>query len=383
MGISAHKFAHCLPPVPTRHKRKVPFHPAIVAPPKLNERMLEIFRLDQELDRVVLREQDYLELIADAYASNFHYSTKLEGNQLPLEEVKRLTRNSFEGTPTQAKDNQRQEILNHMLVAMEPTAWHTPWGTPEIRGIHRLLMEGVDETARPGEYRDFDSAIIDGEGDENFITAPPRHVPEEMEELVKWVNVHASTFYPVVAAAIFFHEFESIHPFADGNGRTGRVLFHGYLSNHGLPNAHLCMMEQELTASPDLYYRILGWTDYTGQYTELIDFFTDAILTSYRKAVRRFSEKDLLSTGLDETAKRLVAQAKRHGDWFSIADASRWVDGRAEDTVRRHLNSLVEMTALESAGATRSKRYRYPNPFAKARQAMKASAADSQSQASS
>lgn len=360
MRVDHRKFEHCLAPMPVRHKRKVPFSPVVRTPPRLKERLQEISRLDQELDRLVLRPADYFELVADAYASNFHYSTRLEGNPLSLAEVKRITRNSLRQKQQKVHDGHRQEILNHVLVAAAPDAWRLPWKVAEIQGVHRVLLDGVDEEARPGEFRDFRSAIEDEDGDASFITAPPEHIKEELEALCEWVNHQAQIFQPVVAGAILFHEFESIHPFADGNGRTGRVLFHAYLGEHGLPNAHLCMIEKELTADPELYYRILAWTDYTGSYSELIDFFTDAILLSYRKAIRRFSEKDLLSTNLDETAKRVVVQAKRHKDWFRVDDACRWVDGRTPDTVRRHLNALVTDGILEARGATKSKRYRYP-----------------------
>lgn len=363
MQVDRTKFDHCQSPMPVRHKRKVPFFPQVAAPPRLKERIQEIVRLDQELERHVLRPSDYFELVADAYASNFHYSTKLEGNPLPLSEVKKITRNSLRGKNQKSDNGHRQEILNHLMVAIAPDVWHLPWTLQGVQGIHRALLDGVDEGAHPGRFRDFRSAIEDEDGDESFITAPPEHISEEMASLVQWVNTQAPTMHPVVAGAILFHEFESIHPFADGNGRTGRVLFHGYLSEHGLPHAHLCMIEKEVTEDPELYYRVLAWTDYSGAYTDLVDFFTDAILLSYRKAVRRFAEKDLLSTGMDETAKRIVVQAKRHAEWFKIEDAARWVDGRAEDTVRRHLNALVGDGVLESQGATKAKRYRYPPLF--------------------
>lgn len=363
MRIDAEKFRHCQSPMPVRHKRKVPFLPVVVAPPRLKERIQEVTRLDQELERHVLRQSDYFDLVADAYASNFHYSTKLEGNPLPLSEVRKITRNSLRGKKQKIGNGHRQEILNHLMIALSPDAWRLPWTIDEVQGVHRMLLDGVDEEARPGQFRDFRSAIEDEDGDDSFITAPPEHIAEELTSLVHWVNNQAPTLHPIVAGAILFHEFESIHPFADGNGRTGRVLLHGYLGEHGLSHAHLCMVEKEVTEDPELYYRVLAWTDHTGSYTELVDYFADAIQLSYRKAVRRFAEKDLLSSAMDETAKRIVVQAKRHSEWFKIEDAARWVDGRAEDTVRRHLNGLVREGVLETQGATKAKRYRYPSPF--------------------
>jgi hypothetical protein len=132
-----------------------------------------------------------------------------------------------------------------------------------------------------------------------------------MEELLRWLHEEAPLYHPLIAGTLFFHEFESIHPFEDGNGRVGRVLFHGYLQNNGLENAHKCMIEPALTADKDLYYRILAHTDHTGSYTELVDFFVSRTLASYRDAVDRFRSLDLLTSRVDENKKRLLIQARR------------------------------------------------------------------------
>jgi Fic family protein len=162
---------------------------------------------------------------------------------------------------------------------------------------------------------------------------------------------------------VFFHEFESIHPFVDGNGRTGRVLFHGYLQNHGLPHSHLCTIEKQITENPRTYYNVLAWTDHEEDYELLLNYFTEATLTSYRNAVERFRSKDLLSGDMDEVKKRLLIKARREGGWFSSTEASDWISGRSQDTVRRHLNDLTDMDLLETKGQTRAKRYTFSNPL--------------------
>jgi Fic family protein len=188
-------------------------------------------------------------------------------------------------------------------------------------------------------------------------------VKDELRELVRWLNEEASVLHPLVSAALFFHEFESIHPFEDGNGRTGRVLFHLYVQNNGLQNAHKCMLEPILTRDKDLYYRVLAWTDQENSYTELIDLFVDAALEAYEDAVARFSARDLLTAGVEENKKRVLVEAKRHGTWFSLADASGWVGGRSDATVRGYLQHWEATGALESQGNTSAKKYRFVNPI--------------------
>jgi Fic family protein len=364
MPISPLKYAHCEYPLPVRHRPKVPFHPRVSVPPALSDRSLEIHHLDRELDRFILREADYLDLVTDAFSSNIHYSSKLEGNPLPLDEVRRLAKNSLEGATVKKPDGPRQEIINHLLAWTQPQALGTPWSKDTLRQVHRYLTKGVEEEADPGRFRDHAGVITGPRGEGHFVTAPEDQIVPELDSLLEWLNRTAPSMLPEVAAALFFHEFESIHPFTDGNGRTGRTLFHAYLQNHGLKNSSLCLIEAKLTGLPELYYRILGWTDFSGGYLELVDFFTEALLDSYREAVERFKAKDLASGRLDELSTRLLVSAKRHGSWFSVREATAWISGRGEQTVRNSLNALVGERVLRAEGKTAAKRYRFADPLA-------------------
>lgn len=362
------KFAHCAPRYPVRHRPKIPFRPIVRAPPDLPQRAMELRQLDVEMDRFILNARDYLELVVDAFAVNVHYSTKLEGNPLSLEEVRRLTRNSFEGIRAGKLDAPRQEIVNHLVSWISPTAYRTPW-TTQLVDTHRFLMEGVEPESHPGQYRTRPAYLTQGR-DVVFEGAKPDAVPAEVESLLRWLNEEGIAFFPVVTATVFFHEFESIHPFRDGNGRTGRTLFHAYLQTHGLPNAGLCKIEYELLRDPDLYYTLLSWTDDRESYAELIDFVMDGTLAAYREAIEAFRRKDLLSSGLEEGARRILLRAKQKGDWFKIIEAVDWVEGVGEQTVRRHLNDLLDKGALEAEGHTRARRYRFADPLRGVRDAL-------------
>ena len=113
----------------------------------------------------------------------------------------------------------------------------------------------------------------------------------------------------------------------------------------------------------ELYYWLLAWTDDRGTYTELVDFFTDAVLKSYQEATRRLSKKNLLSSTMDELSKRLIVRAKHESNWFSVREAEKWIGGSTHQTVGRHLNALIRLDVLESRGQTRNKRYRFKDPL--------------------
>lgn len=350
---------------PVIHRAKVPFRPDISVPDDFTERALTIQRLDHELDGFHLSGPDYMALVKEAYDVNIHFSTKLEGNPLGLDEVRPTTRRALALEVDEIPpDAPHQEILNHLRVWIQPDMYVRPWRISHLTDTHRILLTGVDETSEPGSLRTTDDVGVESDVGELLLKpAPAKTIVRELESLLDWVNHKAPAFDPVVAATVFFHEFESIHPFVDGNGRVGRTLFHAYLQENGLPNAHRCVIEPHLAGNRSKYYDLLAWTDHSGDYRALVDHFSSAILIAYKEAVERFREKDLLSSDLDETSKQLLKRARRHKTWFNAQEASRWVQATTE-TVRRHLNDLVALQALEdNAKQTRAKRYRFANPF--------------------
>lgn len=352
---------------PVKHVRKVPFSPCIVAPDGFPQKSRRIRELDIELSRFVLRPSDYLRMIEQAFASNVHWSTSIEGNPLSLDEVRRITRNSFAGQLRESPDGPTQEIINHLLVLLYPELFRLPWDEAKVCAINRLLLTGTGTEARAGVYRSGSGSIVEG-GSEVFAPAPAEHVREEMESLLEWVNRSSSAYDTVIGATVMFHELESIHPFEDGNGRTGRSLFHIYLQCHGLANSHLCRFDEHLLANARAYYQVLMYTDHVAKrqkchYMEVLDLFTDAVLAGYEGAAKELAKKDLLSQGLDETSSRLVVRAKEDGGWFTRAQAATWVKGVGEQTVGNRLAELVELGVLEARGRTRARETRFRDPM--------------------
>lgn len=366
------KYAALEPRYPVSHRNKQPFSPQIKVPAGFSARVAALHRLDAELDRYFLDVRDYFEIVQEAYASNVHYSTSLEGNPLTLDEVRRFTRDSFQGKVSATPDVPRQEILNHLVTWLAPDEFRLPWQEPVIRMVHQFITEGVEADGIPGVYRTSMAPILNQDDDVVFAPAKPETIQLEVQSLLDWLNHQAPALHPVVAATVFFHEFESIHPFREGNGRSGRTLFHLYLQIQGLKNTRLCKLEENLLGTEEqkeLYYRLLSWVDQEEDYAPLIDYVMDATILAYREAIDNVASKDLVSTKFDEQDKRILTKARHLKTWFSVADAAQWLDNRSPETVRAHLNGLVDVGALEDNGkATRGKRYRTNDVFAKLRE---------------
>lgn len=342
---------------PVRHRRKVPFQPMLSLDMETRNMILEIRELDSKLGRFILSADDYFDLVNEAYASNIHWSTKIEGNRLSLDEVRTLTTGYTSGKAMEHNTGPIQEILNHLSPFFLKGRFDLPWTVETIRGVHHLLMNGVGQT-EPGKIRDVDVSVNGSDGLEYFIACPKGTVPEELESLVDWVN--CSPYGEVITATLFFHEFESIHPFEDGNGRTGRVLFQILLMQSGLRNCNLCMFEQKMLEDKQTYYDLLAYTDSTGVYTPLVMYVTESLLAAYREAIGIFSEKDRLKD-MDENMRYLASRARGAGS-FTLQDALGWIP-MGEPTLRSRLDGLVSMGILEKTGRTRSMRYVFRDPF--------------------
>lgn len=349
---------------PVKHRHKETFDPHISVGPEFVRRVKRIRELDLDFDRFILSADDYFDLVTEAHASNIHWSTKLEGNPLTENEVKRLTRDTMSGNIHEKNSGPNQEVINHLFNILHPGAFGLPWKHETICLLNKFLLDGTGNPALSGQYRKKHAMVGDpATGEEHFIAAPPEFIAQEMGTLLEWTNDRAWIYDPIIAATTMFHEFESIHPFEDGNGRTGRCLFHLYLQDRALKNSHLCKIDRKMVEDADLYYGLLGYTDETGSYKELLDFVSIAILRGYEEAYDALSKKDLLSTGLNENAKRILIKAKSFKGYFSIKDARTWIDSLSDQTIGKYLSELEGLGALESIGRTKSLRYRMKDPL--------------------
>lgn len=366
MTIDPSKYDGFRTAIPVRHRRKVPFAPRIRLRPGVEGRLTKISGYDRELGDFIVPAADFEGRIQRVVASNLFSSVRLEGNPLALGDVQSIARDSLSGRARLPRSSPRREVLNHLGVWLLPDELGTNWTLATITALHRELLRGVDPKASPGKFRTREGAIYSDRGEELFITCPPQHIREELESLLAWLREDAAALHPVVAGALFFHEFESIHPFVEGNGRCGRVLLHAYLQNHGLRTAYRTEIETETLRYPEVYYRVLSWTDAEADYSVLLEFFSESVSSAYEEALRWFQAHDV-SLKLDPVSKLLVARAARETEPFTLGTARAWLPSRSEQTIRLHLNRLRAEGLIGTEGKTRGLRYRFADPYAEIR----------------
>lgn len=155
----------------------------------------------------------------------------------------------------------RQEIVNKRPIDAEL-----------IKKIHKELTQGTyDERRwkrgeRPGQYKIHDYVVANDQG------AFPEDVPSEIDELCEEIQNIADKGDNVIKTAAYIHcKFENIHPFADGNGRVGRVLMNYFLMTHNHPPLVV------YNETKDKYYKALAHYDETGDIGEFVDYMKQSI----------------------------------------------------------------------------------------------------------
>ena len=163
------------------------------------------------------------------YIIEFAYNTaSIEGNTISLEEARNLLNEGI--TPKDKTLREVYDLQNTEKVFFEilNSKLDNELEHGFIIWVHDRLLENIDE--RKG-YRTTDIRVIRS----NFEASPGKYVKTDMDLLIKWYNNNRNKFHPLILAASFHHKFERIHPFMDGNGRTGRMIMNFILLKNRLP----------------------------------------------------------------------------------------------------------------------------------------------------
>lgn len=210
------------------------------------------------------------------YVIEFAYNTaSIEGNTINLEEARNLLNEGI--TP---KDKTLREVYD--LQNTEKTFFellnsklNRELENNLIIEIHDKLLENIDE--RKG-YRISDVRVVKS----NFDASPGKYVKTDMDLLLRWYDENKNKLHPLVLAIIFHHKFEKIHPFMDGNGRTGRMIMNFILLKNNLAPTiiHKKTRKEYLQAMREADLSDL-WKIDENKYSDLIVYGIEEYLMTY------------------------------------------------------------------------------------------------------
>lgn len=198
-----------------------------------------------------------------------HESNKIEGNTLTLRETAIVIEKGLTigGKPL----NDHLEAINHAQAIdyIKDLAKATNTITErDILQIHALILQGIDRE-NAGRYRSV-PLMISGS---KHTPPPPYVVPEKMQEMIRFYDENRETLHPVELASEMHERLVYIHPFADGNGRTARLLMNLILLQNGYPIAIL----KGDTENRLKYYEALETASITGDKTPFKNFIKEVL----------------------------------------------------------------------------------------------------------
>lgn len=206
---------------------------------------------------------------------SIHSSLAIEANTLTLEQVTAV----LDGKRVLAPPKDIHEAQN-AYEAYDALSTMDPYSLDDLLMAHKFMMNGLIKDA--GRFRTGNVGVFDGE---RLIHAgtPARYVPEVMQDLFGWIK--NTGVHSLIASCVFHYEFEFIHPFSDGNGRTGR-LWHSLLLQNWQGVFAWLPVESLVAQHQQDYYKALGDSGSSGgDSTTFVEFMLDMIEKTLAEAV--------------------------------------------------------------------------------------------------
>ncbi|WP_085598394.1 MULTISPECIES: Fic family protein [unclassified Pseudomonas] len=265
-------------------------------------------------------------------------SLAIENNTLTIEQVTAV----LDGRRVLGLPREIQEVRNAFTAYEAMSGWQ-PDSRAHLLEAHGLLMHGlIDDAGRlrragVGIYRE--ERLV-------HMAPPPSRVPTLVDDLLRWLS--STDLHPLLASCVFHYEFEFIHPFADGNGRMGR-LWQTLILSRWRPVLAWLPVETVIREQQDAYYAALSAADQQTEATPFVEFMLQAL----QQALLDSSQSDQVTDQVSDQVARLL-QVLNGGVALKAGELMQQLQLAHRPTFRNnYLNpalaaGLVEMTDPDS-----------------------------------
>lgn len=270
---------------------------------------------------------------------SIHSSLAIEQNSLTMDQVSDI----IDGKRVLGPPQDIREVQN-AYEAYEIMTRLNPYSVRDLLKAHKIMTEGLVKEA--GVFRSKSVGVYAGER-LIHIGTPANYVPVLIGQLFNWLK--KSKLHPLVKSCIFHYEFEFIHPFADGNGRTGR-LWHTLILAKWQEFFLWIPIETIIHERQADYYKALNSSNIDGESTEFARFMLELI----RDLLKELSHNGVMNKEktLDE---KLLDLLKDDGNQSAAGLAE--IVGCSQRTVQRVLKRLVDASKIERIGSNRFGHY--------------------------
>jgi len=282
---------------------------------------------DQRFSNLVLAEFE-----KDSYAISAFASTSIEGNPLPLTEVRKLLKQK----PIHIRDTER-EVLNYNKALEHLNSLVNKPKTIDsefVCKIQSLVIEGLMDKKNIGKFRK-DAVVVNDPKKRQIAYIPPdaKDVIGLMTELSVYLKKEFNNIDPLILAGIFHKQFVIIHPFMDGNGRTTRLITKYLLARMGLDTFKLFSFENYYNKNITRYFSSVGVLgDYYDikekvDFTDWLIYFTEGIIDELLRVQKLLNSTNFV-TRIGDHEKVILDYIKKRGsiskgEYDKITDRAR------------------------------------------------------------
>ena len=269
-------------------------------------------------------------------------SNKIEGTKTEMDDV--LV--SKEQIDPEKRDDWQEvrnyvDAMNYSIKELD----NLPLSNRLIKKVHEILLDSVrGESKLPGEFRQSQN-WIGGSSLANAYFIPPNHnnVPELMSDLEMFMHNEDISVPHLIKIAIVHYQFETIHPFLDGNGRIGRLLVPLYLVSNGLLKKPSLYLSDFIEKNKSSYYEALTRVRTTDDIIYWLKFFLEAVISTAESGVQTF--ETILSIKQDMDEKIIQFGKKAH-------NASKLVELLYQKPIINLTNIVDELSIAKSTANT-------------------------------
>ncbi len=267
-------------------------------------------------------------------------SSQIEGTQSTLDELLRYEAEGARGSPV-GDVGEVSCYVSAMEHGMNRLQEGFPLSNRLLREMHAILLQsGRGSEKQPGEFRQSQNWIGGTRpGNAVFVPPPPHRVIECMADLERFLHDPDQPYPTLVKAGLAHVQFETIHPFLDGNGRLGRLLIAFILHHEGILKYPLLYLSLYFKRHRQEYYRLLNAVRTEGDWEAWLDFFLEGVEQTADDALQR--------------AKRLITLFERD------AQAVRGL-GRRSATIERVFQQFCEKPVLNLRAISEMTSLSYP-----------------------
>ncbi len=275
---------------------------------------MEVIRLLSLADRQLGRLDMYSEYVnIDLYirmhiAKEATQSSRIEGTQTRMEEVFMKEKD----ISPESRDDW-QEVQNYISAMNDAVQQlhHLPFSNRLIRQAHQILMQGVrGQSKLPGDFRTSQN-WIGGATMNDAVFVPPPHslLGDLMSDLEKFAHDEQNPMPDILKIALIHYQFETIHPFLDGNGRVGRLIITLFLVSRGILKKPILYLSDFFERNRQLYYDNLMRVRTHHDINQWFKFFLTGVAETAKQGVKTFDSILRMQKNMDEKLKPLGGRA--------------------------------------------------------------------------